>query len=248
MHDSTLERVESVPLRCLLDPRWRREELHAFAGLQAAAILPAVRLLLADRACADAAAAAAAAATATATIAAAAAAAAAASSEGAAADELAEALAGLSVCEEKKKKKKSRAPPPAKPCEKPWSSLSASERELAERLRCVRREDAGDTDAHITHTPTALEGRRSRPYSYSSLVVSLVFTRCSECTARDRTLPPLPDSGVFATQVRARDVGRRPRGRWARRVRGGLERHPLVLRSSTRPISARSRLTSPNLA
>ena len=154
LHDSTLERVESVPLRCLLDPRWRREELHAFAGLQAAAILPAVRALLADRACADAAAAAAAAATATATAtieaAVTAAAAAAASSEIAAADELVEALAGLSVGEKKKKKKKkSRAPPPAKPCEKPWSSLSASERELAERLRCVRREDAGDTDAHI---------------------------------------------------------------------------------------------------
>ena len=48
-NDSTLVRVESVPLRCLLDPRWRREELHAFAELQAAAILPAVRALLADR-------------------------------------------------------------------------------------------------------------------------------------------------------------------------------------------------------
>ena len=38
-----------MPLRCLLDPRWRREELHAFAGPQAEAILPAVQTLLANR-------------------------------------------------------------------------------------------------------------------------------------------------------------------------------------------------------
>ena len=44
-----------------------------------------------------------------------------------------------------------------------------------------------------THTyPTALEGRRSRPFSYSSLVVSLVCTRCSEYTAQGRTPPPPP--------------------------------------------------------
>ena len=46
---STPGRVVAVPLRFLLDPRWRREEMHAFAGPQAEAILPAVRGLLASR-------------------------------------------------------------------------------------------------------------------------------------------------------------------------------------------------------
>ena len=49
VHGSTPERVVAVPLRFLLDPRWRREELHAFARPQAEAILPAVRVLLANR-------------------------------------------------------------------------------------------------------------------------------------------------------------------------------------------------------